>query len=259
MLVTTELAEYAAWVDTLDDEAKAGDLVAPLSASMIAGLAISKMATPETAIALAAERGKIMRNISRWRRWRRGGMATFDGFAHNDQIEEFLKKHGIKRAVKWPKPGLLTATGPAKRIHKAVNDVHLPEGVVVKTSKVKAAAHHKIQYRGQRPYRRSLVNAELVDPKIPIVANDNEGTLLWHVDPTIDHVVDQWTVMANWEAVTEALAVLEIGGLPVREVVEFGPDTRYGLSGQIVRRARNREIGRITAIQYVPKNYKFKD
>lgn len=256
MVTTAELAEAAAWRDTLESEEEDGDVVAPLSVGMMAGLAISGMASPETAIALAAERGKIMRNVSRWRRWRRGGMASFSGFAHNDQIEDFLRKHDITMAIKWPKPDLLTATGHAKRIQRAVEDIHLPEGVVATTSKVKAAAHSKIQARGRKPYRQSLERAGLIDPTKPLLANDGDGSLLRSVQPTIDHLVDQWTEMADWEAVTEALAKLEIGGLPVREVVEFGADTRFGLSSQIVRRARTRDIGPIRAMSYVPRKKK---
>ncbi|HSX18043.1 MAG TPA: acyltransferase domain-containing protein [Candidatus Saccharimonadales bacterium] len=234
-IVTTELAEYRAWQD-FTDGAKT-DLITGLSLGMYTALAAAGSAEDATVIDISSKRARLVaRNAKR----RPGGMLSIKGIPHQEELDDLIKKTKTAVAIWWGGHGLVTLSGTRQRISEAYGIASGLEGVTAEISKVKEAAHNRIQERIQKPLTEVLEKAGLLPPEVALLSNDprkNETAFLESVEELIRHYSDQMVEPVDMNEVNEEIALSGIA-----RVLEIGPDRSFGLTSQLVRKCREEKI-----------------
>lgn len=226
-IITVDLAEHRAWCEK---EEREPDVITGLSMGMYAGMAASGVTEDAVAVGLAAERARIIHDVTKRNR---GQMAAILGLL-KEEVAHLLPETGVNFAV-FRDERHFVVSGTRKAIGKVKNLAKEKGARRAEVLKINGAFHHPILERAVAPMRTAFDSATMTNPRINLMSNDAD--YLPTASSVAEHLLSQITETSDWEATMDRLADEKL-----ESVVEFGPDDRRGLTRQMVKNYKMKAI-----------------
>ncbi|KKU19747.1 MAG: Malonyl CoA-acyl carrier protein transacylase [Candidatus Saccharibacteria bacterium GW2011_GWA2_46_10] len=219
-IITTDLAEYAAYREIKEQEAA---VVGALSLGIFAAYGASGIfeSYPHAVLA-AAERARMISEYGK-----AGKMALIFGLAE-DRLEPILKKTGATFAVMRDRARKhFIITGGHEEVEQSKVDSIEDGARRTEDIEVDGPYHSELLKPVVEPYEEVLDNFKFNEPRIAVVSN----TGFYITSPVVakKHLIRQITEHADFDAVLETMANDGING-----AYEMGPDEKERLLRQMV-------------------------
>ncbi len=232
-LALTENAQPVILIDSLGKEAelrKAGispDFVAGHSLGEYAALVSSGVITPEEALSVVVERGRLMGSVP-------GGMAAILKLSGKD-VEDICAATGATVA-NYNAPGQIVISGRDNAIEKAMALAKERGGRAIKLN-VSGPFHSPLMAQAQEALSPRIEELEFRAPQVPVVSGVSGKVELSPVRLK-KLLLTQITACVLWEAVIDALV-----NMGVRTAIEVGP-------GDVLTRIGRRITDRVEFMSY---------
>jgi [acyl-carrier-protein] S-malonyltransferase len=238
-IVTTSIACFAAAYGRLDVVDGAPAFVAGHSLGEYSALIAAGSLGFDEGIRLVRERGRLMQEAGERNP---GTLAAVIG-VDESAVEEVCQETGAE-ICNINGAGQIVIGGPRDAVLKAMDLAKARGASRVVPVNVSAAFHSSLMSPAMEGMRQALMQAELRDPRIPVIGNV-DGTPLHTASAIKDELARQVASAVQWQRTVEFM--VRAG---VSTFVEIGPGrVLSGLIRRIARGAAVRNVGDATAIE----------